>query len=108
MAPVFRVKEAKDHYELHTKIPGMSKNDLELKVSENQLILEGHRKKNIKARTKSSKEAAGSSSCDEFITELNFPRNALLNKMQAHFTKGELEINVPKKEQDKTKNVAIH
>lgn len=103
--PPMDLVETDDHYVLRADLPGLSDEDVSVQLEDNVLTISGERKSEHEQRQEGYyrlERATGS-----FSRSLTLPEGVDPNSVQAHFDRGVLEINVPKPEQKKPRQVQI-
>lgn len=104
--PVIEVYEEKDDLVVKAELPGMEKENLDVKISEGVLTIRGERKEEEETREKGnyySERYYGA-----FTRSIDIPRDLETEKATAKFKKGVLELRIPKTEEaKKTRKVAI-
>jgi len=104
------IREAADHYELQLAAPGWNKEDFKLSVDKNILTIGADHKEEQKEAGKDENKQQWIR--QEFKTR-SFKRSFTLNEkvdvaaIQAHYENGILLVNLPKKEKEEVKTVAI-
>jgi HSP20 family protein len=105
MTPALDVYEEKDDIVVKAELPGMTKEDIEVDVSDSHLILKGEKKKEEKI------EEEGYFACERsfgaFHRSVELPREVQADKVKASFKNGILEIRLPKTEEAKTKEIKV-
>ncbi len=104
-APEVEVREEGDHYVVHADLPGLKKEDFNLKVQGSTLTLSGERKneKEVKEKTSYYSERSYGS----FSRTLEFPTDVQADKVSAVYKNGVLEITLPKAENAKAKEISV-
>jgi HSP20 family protein len=103
--PLADVSETKDGFNVKVELPGMKQADIAVSVEENVLSIKGERKR----ETETSEE--GYSRIERvhgsFERQFTFPTTADMDRIDATYRDGVLEIRLPKKEEAKPKTVKI-
>lgn len=104
-APAVNVSEDKDSYHVELAAPGLKKEDFKLNVEDNVLSIAVEKKeeKNEKEKGYTRREFNYSN----FSRSFTLPETVNIEGIQAVYKDGVLEINLPKKEEEKTKNRVI-
>ena len=103
--PAVDVLEGKDAYVIRAELPGMKKEDFHLEVKDGTLTLTGERK--------SEKAADGVEYCSvervngKFWRSFSLPETVKHDGIQATYKDGILEIQVPKAEEAKPRQIEI-
>src|SRR3989338_8337049 len=103
--PAFSVKETADNFLLGFDLPGLKKEDINVEVYNDQLIVSGERKEEKEEKTKNiyrSETHYGS-----FQRSFTLPAGVTAKEIQAECKDGVLKIRVPKGEALKTQKVAV-
>jgi len=90
---------------LITEIPGVQKNDIDLKVQKNTVILEVNReqKENNKESLHRQERKFG-----KYNRSIKIPYNIDASKIKADYSNGILKINLPYAETEKAKSIEIN
>lgn len=104
-APVVDVYEEKDDLVLKAELPGMTKDDIEVNVTDHHLTLKGEKKK--KEEIKEDDYYRCERSYGSFSRTLELPADIQTDKAKASFKDGVLEIRVPKTEEAKKKQIKV-
>lgn len=105
MAPALDVYEEKDDIVVKAELPGMTREDIEVDVSDSHLILKGEKKKEEKIEEEDY--FACERSYGAFHRSVELPREVQADKVKASFKNGILEIRLPKTEEAKTKEIKV-
>ena len=104
--PAIDMYEENDQIVVKAEMPGLSKDDIQISVTDNILTIKGEKKKEEEDRGKDyyrSERAYGA-----FIRTLPLPAEINADKVQAIFKNGLLEIRLPKSETAKKKEIKIN
>ena len=90
---------------LNAEVPGLSEDDIELKIEDNTLTIKGERKfeKEIKEENYHRMERSYGS----FYRAFNLPPTIDVEKISAEHENGVLKITMPKKEETKPRDIKI-
>lgn len=103
--PALDVQEDKDQLTVTAELPGMKKEDIDVSVHENTLIISGE-KKCEQAETKG--ETYRSERCyGKFHRAITLPWSVEAAKIDANYRDGVLKIMLPKSEQAKPKQIDV-
>ena len=104
-APDFDIKETKDAYVLKADLPGVHVEDLEVHIAGNRLKIAGRRA----AEEKKEGEAfyALERMYGSFSRVFTFPEGADPDRVQAELQDGILTLVVPKRPEEKTRQVTV-
>lgn len=111
-APAINVKESDNDYKIEIAAPGMTKNDFNIKIDEdNQLIVTMEKKDEKKEDKKDSKYLRREFSYSKFQQTMILPDNIEKDKIEAKMENGVLNIDIPKNkaipEHQKIKQIEI-
>lgn len=105
--PKLDIAEMKDKYEIKAELPGMDEKDINLSLDDGVLTISGEKKAENEEKEKGYylKECSYGS----FSRSVRLPENIADDKIGAHFKKGVLFIDMPKKEPTapKTRKIEI-
>ncbi len=103
--PLVNIKERKDQLEISAELPGLSKDDVKISISDSILTIKGEKKSEAKKENE-----------NYFRTERRYgklersfrlPTKVDNEKVKAEFKDGILNIMLPKKEEAKPKEISI-
>jgi len=103
--PAMDLVEAGEHYVLRADLPGLSDEDVNVRLQDNTLTISGERKaehEDVQEGYYRLERASG-----EFSRSLTLPEGVDPDGVQAHFDRGVLEIRIPKPQQKKPRQVQI-
>ncbi len=106
--PAINTREGEYAYHVEVDLPGMKKEDINVQVEDNVLVISGERK--MKEEMKEDNYYKIESSYGTFSRSFTLPEDADVENIHAESTDGVLEVVVPKLESakvDKVKKVAI-
>ena len=103
--PALDVYEEKDDVVVKAELPGMTKDDIEVDISDSHLTLKGEKKKEEKIEEEDY--FACERSYGGFHRSVELPRDVQADKVKASFKNGILEIRLPKTEEAKTKEIKV-
>lgn len=99
--PAMDLYEEKDEVVVKAELPGISKEDLDVTLTESTLTLKGEKKKEEEVKEKNfyrSERSSGS-----FVRTIDLPSEVKTDQAKASFKNGVLEIRLPKTEDAKRK-----
>lgn len=104
-SPRMDVTESEDTYRLSVDLPGMSKEDVSIKLHDNRLTIRGERQ----AKTQSDDEnvVRMERTFGTFVRTLRLPTSVNEENITAQFDNGVLMVTLPKTEKSKPKQIAI-
>ena len=104
--PAVEVLEQKDCYVFHVDLPGVKREDVEVEMRGNRLLVSGERR-----QTLSSSEGASryvERRFGRFSRSFTLPENIDIDRAEGEFHEGVLKISIPKTESLKSTRVTIH
>lgn len=104
-SPRMDVTESEDTYRLSIDLPGMSKEDVSIKVQDNRLTIRGERQGEM--RSDDENVVRMERTFGTFVRTLRLPTSVNENKIGATFDNGVLSVTLPKTEKSKPKEIAI-
>jgi len=104
-APAVDIYETPDSIVLQAELPGLSKEDIDIQVRDSVLILKGERRseKEVKEGNYLRVERAYGG----FQRAFTLPAAVQADKIRAVFKDGVLDVNIPKAEEAKPKQIKI-
>jgi len=90
---------------IHAELPGMTKEDVNIMVTDGTLSIRGEKKR--EASTEGKQYYRIERSYGEFVRQFTLPDNINEEAMKASFENGVLEITIPKQEPEKPKEREI-
>lgn len=93
--PAVDIAEKDDSYEITAELPGIDQKDIEIKISNDSLIIKGEKKEEKEEKRKGyhlSERSYGS-----FQRVFSLPSGVNEEKIEAKFNKGVLSVSLPKK-----------
>lgn len=103
--PAVDVYEDKDEVVVKAEVPGLSKEDLDVTLTESTLTLKGEKKQEEEVKEKNfyrSERSTGS-----FVRTIDLPTEVKTDQTKATFRNGVLEIRLPKTEEAKRKLIKV-
>ncbi len=104
-APPVDIIEREDEYEIDIHLPGVSKDDVSIKVEGNILTVHGERK--FQQEEEKENYLVVESAYGEFERVFTLPENADPEKIKAKYENGVLKLFIPKREEEKAKQITI-
>jgi len=104
-APRTNLYDAGNHFEIKAEVPGLTKEDLNLRIQGNYLEISGNRKADAPEGYKAHRveRAAGS-----FTRSFTLPADVDTEKVEASLKDGILTLTLPKAEAAKPKQITIN
>ncbi len=105
--PAVNTREGDDAYYIEVELPGVKKEDINIDIDENTLTISGERK--IKEEHKEDTFYKVESYYGKFERSFALPEDVDVDKIEAEFKDGVLEIKIPKvvKVENKPKRIEI-
>ncbi|MCC6796291.1 MAG: Hsp20/alpha crystallin family protein [Candidatus Hydrogenedentes bacterium] len=104
-APAVDLKEDEQEYTLEADLPGMKKEEIDITVVDNVVMLKGERKHETETKEKGYHRVERRYGSFERSFEL--PGGFDANKINAHFDNGVLKVTLPKREEAKPKQIEV-
>lgn len=104
-APAVDVYDSKDDILVKADLPGLKKDEIEVSVHDNNLIIKGEKKKEAEVKEKEyfrTERFTGS-----FFRSIPLPAPVDTQKVDAKYQDGVLQITLPKREEAKPKQIKI-
>ena len=103
--PPMDLVEAEDHFVLKADLPGLAESDVKLEVQDGTLTISGERKAEHEEREKGWYRIERS--FGSFSRSLTLPDGVDLDRIEASFNDGVLEVRIPKPEERKPQRISI-
>jgi HSP20 family protein len=105
--PAVNTREASDAYYIEVELPGVKKEDINIDINDNTLTISGERK--VKEEHKEDTFYKVESYYGRFERSFALPEDVDVEKIEAEFKDGILEIKIPKivKVENKPKRIEI-
>jgi HSP20 family protein len=104
-SPAIDLLESRDHFSVKANLPGLSKADIQVSIEDNHLVIKGEKKHQEKKEEKNfTREERFYGS---FHRAIVLPSGVDTEKVKASFKNGVLELELPKKEEAKPKQITI-
>ncbi len=104
-APPVDIVENKDRILLKAELPGFKENQVELTVEDGVLTLKGERK--FEKETAETSYHRVERSYGSFVRAFTLPSNVDPSQIQATFSDGILQVDMPKREETRPKQIKI-
>ena len=108
-SPAINTREGEYAYHVEVDLPGMKKEDINIQIEDNKLVISGERK--VKEEIKEENYYKVESSFGTFSRSFSLPDEADIENIHAESKDGVLEVVVPKlkvQKVEKTKKIAIN
>jgi HSP20 family protein len=103
--PAVDVIEHADAYEVRAELPGVARENINVEVKENRLVLSG--KKEAVVKSEEGRYRYVESRYGAFSRSFELPRNVKSDAIEATFKDGALTLRIPKADEAKPKTVEI-
>lgn len=104
-SPACEIRDEEKNYLISVDVPGLSKEELEIEVKENQLHVTGERKQ--KERSEKDSLLRSERRYGRFSRAFTLPQNVNTDAIEARFENGVLEIAIPKEEKAQARKITI-
>jgi HSP20 family protein len=104
--PVVDLYEKDDHFMIKAELPGVDKKDIKIDLQDRLLTLSGER--TYDNEVKEENYYRRERSYGKFQRAFTLPADVDSDKIKAEFKDGVLQIEVPKPEEKKAKQVTVH
>lgn len=104
-SPLVDVHEAKENILLHVELPGVKQEEIQVSIEGDTLTLKGERKR--EAEVKQDQYHRIERSYGRFERSILLPSVVDSNRVKATYRDGVLEIQLPKKEEAKPKEIKV-
>lgn len=101
--PAVDIYENDNEIVLLTEVPGMKESDFKLSLDNNVITISGERKLEVEGRKLSRQERPAGA----FKRSFTLPNNIDIETVNAAYSKGVLQVNLPKKPSAKPREIAI-
>ena len=105
MMPKLDLEDRGKDYRLTADLPGFSKEDIELEVSEDSIVV--HAKKSLAKEEKDKNYVRRERSAQTYYRRVPLPQKVRSDDAKASLNNGLLEVTLPKKEPKETKKLTI-
>ena len=103
--PSVDIKETKDAYIVKGELPGVEKDDVDVSIEDNLLVIRGEKKVESAGDEDQSHRTECVYGC--FERSFSLPKQVDTNKVKASFDKGVLTLDIPKAEEVKPKQIQV-
>ena len=105
--PLVDLKEKKDEILVKAEVPGMKKEDVQISLEDNTLLIKGEKKHEEKKEDKDEGYYYRECSYGSFSRAINLPAKVKEDKVDASYRNGILEITLPKAEESISRRIDI-
>lgn len=104
-APRVDLAESDNAYHIHVDLPGMSRENLKINYQDNQLTISGQRREEI--TEEEGEYVRVERSFGNFYRSFSLPKSVNADDIEATYENGVLNIEVPKAEESKPRQIEI-
>jgi HSP20 family protein len=104
-APAVDVYEDENNIYVKAELPGLTEKDVDVNIMDNNLVIKGQKKKEEEKKEKNFYRLERT--YGEFYRSIPLPATVDAEKVKASFKQGVLEIEMPKKEEAKPKQIKV-
>ncbi len=104
-APAVDVYDSKDNVLVKADLPGLNKDDIDITIQDNTLILKGEKKH--EAEINEDGYVRTERFCGTFQRAISLPSDVDASGVRASYKDGTLELTLPKKEEAKPKQISV-
>ncbi len=104
-APACEILDEEKSYSISLDVPGLKKEDIDLEVKDNRLVVSGERK--FEGKTEKDNVLRSERRYGKFSRVFSLPQNVNTDAIEARFENGVLAINLPKEEKSQAKKITI-
>jgi HSP20 family protein len=104
-APAIEIMEKEDKFTVKAELPGVKEEDINISVAGDMLTIEGEKKTESEVKKKGYQYSEAS--YGSFSRSIAIPSAVNINKIEASFEKGVLEITLPKAPEVKAKKITL-
>ena len=104
-APSVDINETKDAYVVKGELPGVDKDDVDISIEDNLLVIRGEKK----FETESDEDKYHRKECvyGSFERSFSLPKQVDVSKVEASYKNGVLKLNIPKAEEAKPRQIQV-
>jgi HSP20 family protein len=95
--PIFDMVDKEDRYELKVEVPGIEKEKVKVKATEDSLEISGEQSKEEESEDKRKRFIYNERSYNSFYRKIPVPEEIVSSKVRAKMSNGVLHIELPKK-----------
>ena len=105
ITPRVDVQEDAEQIKVEAELPGLTKDDIEVRLVDNRLTIKGEKKEELER--KEGDFTIRERRFGSFHREFALPATADASKIDAGFTNGVLAVTIPKKEEAKPRQIEV-
>jgi HSP20 family protein len=95
--PIFDMVDKEDRYQLKVEVPGIEKEKVKVKATENSVEISGEQSKEEESEDKRKRFIYNERSYNSFYRKIPIPEEIVSSKVRAKMSNGVLHIELPKK-----------
>lgn len=103
--PSVDINETKDSYIVKSELPGVEKDDVDISIDDNLLVIRGE--KRVEAESDEDKKHRKECLYGSFERSFSLPKQVDVNRVEATFNNGVLKLDIPKAEEAKPKQIQV-
>ena len=103
--PSVDINETKDAYVVKGELPGVDKDNVDISIEDNLLVIRGEKK--VESDSDDDKYHRKECVYGSFERSFSLPKQVDVNKVEASFNNGVLKLNIPKAEEAKPKQIQV-
>ena len=104
-APACEILDEEKFYSISMDVPGLRKDDIDLEVKDNRLVVTGERR--FEGTVNKDNVLRSERRYGKFSRVFSLPQNVNSDAIEARFENGVLQIALPKEEKSQTKKIKI-
>lgn len=104
-APVCEILDEEKSFAISLDMPGFGKEDIDIEVKDNHLIVTGERKS--ASKTEKNNVLRSERRYGKYSRVFSLPQNLKIDAIEARYENGVLDIRVPKEEKSQPKKIQI-
>jgi HSP20 family protein len=104
--PACEISETEDHYLMSVDLPGLKKEDIKIEMAGDNIVVSGERKREVNSNQKHRVQRY-EKSYGFFKRSFALPTSVDVEKAEAHYENGVLELYLPKTQAAKTRKIEI-
>ncbi|MCP3852961.1 MAG: Hsp20/alpha crystallin family protein [Gammaproteobacteria bacterium] len=101
--PVVDIEETEDAFAIKAELPGVEKDDVSINIDKGILTIKGEKK----TETEDKKRHRIECSYGSFVRSFTLPQSVKVDEVQAEYNNGILNLNIPKSEEAKPKEIEV-
>ncbi len=102
--PLVDINETEDAFAVKAELPGVDKDDVSVDIDNGVLTIRGEKKVETKDKKRHRIECAYGS----FVRSFTLPQSVNMDKVEAEYKNGVLNLTIPKSEEAKPKQIEVN